>query len=239
MAIKEASVTSTSTTVTRGSAGLPGVVPCQDDQQWKLERWISMPLITVKSSGDTASSQQDPEVQSYYSPMPTFTQQHPAGPHKSQGRALAMANPAVGMAGSCLHGPQDRNPFGGAGGSLQAPNPACSSSPVLAPALCDVLRRGWSRAATGSDASARALPGACSSGISAQVPRQAPLAHPRYLEARPQDSEPGENGGWENRVRHELELLRQPLRWHFGASIFHPMGGPDVRWEASSIDPRW
>lgn len=64
MAIKEASVTSTSAAVTRGPAGLPGVVPCQDDQQWKLERWISMILVTQKSSGDTASSQQNSEAQS-------------------------------------------------------------------------------------------------------------------------------------------------------------------------------
>lgn len=45
---------------------------------------------------EAASSQQDPEVQSYCSPMPTLTQQHPTGPLKGLGRVLPMADPAVG-----------------------------------------------------------------------------------------------------------------------------------------------
>lgn len=45
---------------------------------------------------EAASSQHDPETQSYCSPMPILTVQHPPGPLKGQGRALPMAVLAVG-----------------------------------------------------------------------------------------------------------------------------------------------
>lgn len=45
---------------------------------------------------EAASGQQDPETQSHCSPFPTLTQQHPPGPIKGQGRALPMADLAVG-----------------------------------------------------------------------------------------------------------------------------------------------
>lgn len=45
-------------------------------------------------------------------------------------------------------------------------------------------------------------------------------------------------GAWGRHARQELKLLGQPLRWHFGASIFHPVIGPGVCREVSGIDLR-
>lgn len=144
---------------------------------------------------EAASSRQDPEAQSYCSPTPTLTQQHTAGPHKGRGRALPTADPAVGIgsgggAGRTVHEPGTG--LIGPGGSLQAPNPACSWLLAWLWPRVICLGGAGSRAAAGSDASASALPGAYSSGISARVPRRTPLAHPHCPEARPRDAEPGE-----------------------------------------------
>lgn len=68
--------------------------------------------------------------------------------------------------------------------------PFLFASLAVARVMC--LGGAGSRAAAGRDVPARALPGACSSGISAQVPRQTPLAHPCCPGAQPRDAEPGE-----------------------------------------------
>lgn len=68
--------------------------------------------------------------------------------------------------------------------------PFLFASLAVARVMC--LGGAGSRAAAGRDVPARALPGACSSGISAQVPRRTPLAHPCCPGAQPRDAEPGE-----------------------------------------------
>lgn len=59
---------------------------------------------------EAASNQQDPEMQSYCSPTPTLTQQHPSGPLKGQGKSLSMADLAVawGAGGASCTAPEPR-----------------------------------------------------------------------------------------------------------------------------------
>lgn len=149
MAIKEASVTSTCTAVTRGPAQLPGCWPLPGPSAMGARegrKWMDLDADILWRQA--VGSQQDPKVQSYCSPLPILTQQHPTRAEEGLCPQQTLLWGWGVREESQLCCPRARNQVDGGRREFASPKSCPFLVAGLAAAPCDVLQRGWKQSSS-------------------------------------------------------------------------------------------